>query len=63
MRIDDIATQLEEMQREAALRVRKPQLTPCSRCHNCGAAVLSKHLFCDVDCRDDFEKRQRARHA
>ncbi len=58
MRIDDISTQLEEMQREAALRIRKPQLTACGRCHNCGAAVLSRLLFCDEDCRDDFESSQ-----
>lgn len=63
MRADDLATKLEEMQREAALRHRKPQLTACRRCHNCGAAVLSKFLFCDADCRDDFEKRQRFSNA
>lgn len=63
MRIDDMASDLEQQQREAALRHRKPQLTPCWRGHNCGAAVLSELLFCDVDCRDDFEKRERARRA
>lgn len=62
MRADDIATQLEEMQREASLRYRKPTLSACGKCHNCDEPLAVNILFCDVDCRDDFEKRQKAKN-
>lgn len=30
-------------------------------CHNCHEPLTDQHRFCDVDCRDDFEKIQRSR--
>lgn len=62
MRADDIATQLEEKQREVSLRYRKPQLTACGKCYNCEEPLPETILFCDADCRDDFEKRQKAKN-
>lgn len=57
--VDDQATQVEERDRELCLRVRKPVgPPPCGVCYNCGEALPADHRFCDVDCRDDWEKRQ-----
>jgi hypothetical protein len=46
---------------DAALRNRKkvPELPLTGYCHNCGTATQAR--FCDVDCRDDFEKHAHAR--
>lgn len=30
-------------------------------CHNCSEPLDDSQRFCDVDCRDDFEKIQRSR--
>lgn len=51
------------MEKELALRlmVRRPELQPTGSCHNCGEAVLADARFCDPDCRDDFEKREKNR--
>lgn len=57
MRLDDQATEAEERDRERALLMRKPVLSRTGRCYNCENPV--EELYCDVDCRDDFEKRQR----
>lgn len=44
---------------EALLRAqnRKSVLMPCGRCHNCREPITLP-LFCDTDCRDDYEYRQ-----
>lgn len=57
----DRASELETRQREDALaRVRsRVGLLPCGACHNCGEELPPGRLFCDADCRDDFEKRHR----
>ena len=39
---------------------RSPELAPDCRCHFCEEAVPVGSLFCDVDCRDDFEREQAA---
>lgn len=58
----DMASELEERQREAALarsRIGKI-LHPKGECHWCAAPV--DRLFCiGVDCRDDWERADRAR--
>ena len=56
----DRASEYEERMRAAALRVRKPEPKPCGYCHNCGTTLgTTGLLFCDEDCRDDYEKRGR----
>lgn len=61
--MDDADLTQERMEKEMALqlRVRRPELLPNSMCHNCGEAVLADAKFCDVDCRDDWEKREKNR--
>ena len=56
----DRAAEYEQRMLEAALRVRKPEPKPCGYCHNCGSSVgTARLLFCDEDCRDDYEHRKR----
>jgi len=40
---------------------RAPALQPDSRCHFCDEIVATELLFCNRDCRDDFELQIRAR--
>lgn len=59
----DLATEREEIARNAALyavrerAASKPALIHIGACHNCDAVVDEPLLFCDVDCRDDWQKR------
>lgn len=39
----------------AAVR-RRPALLPDYRCHFCDEPVAIELLFCDTDCRDDFDR-------
>lgn len=32
----------------------------CGACHFCGEEVHGEARFCDADCRDDYEREQRA---
>jgi len=43
----------------AAVR-RAPELLPDCRCHFCDEMIAVNLLFCDVDCRDDYEREQDA---
>ena len=38
-----------------------PTLHGDGRCHFCDEVVAHELVFCDKDCRDDFEKEQAAR--
>lgn len=67
MDIFDQATEQEEQAREVALnnvRNRKPILQPSGVCFNCRAPLSMHHkakaCFCDADCRDDWQKRNKA---
>jgi hypothetical protein len=61
MSVDDKASELEQMHRDAALSVRKPAgPQPCGVCHNCDDRVCEGMRFCDADCRDDWSKRNDA---
>lgn len=40
---------------------RAPRLHSDGRCHFCSEPVPDALLFCDIDCRDDFEKELNAR--
>jgi hypothetical protein len=57
----DRATALEEAERDACVaRARnKPTMPAVCACYNCNEALAPGMLFCDKDCRDDFEKRLR----
>lgn len=62
MDIYDQATEREEQERDIALNIirsRKPVLEYKGQCFNCDANVAQPQLFCDVDCRDDWHKRNR----
>lgn len=57
---DDKASEREEQHRESALARRKPSgPAPTGECHNCGESLAGDLRFCDADCRDDFERRQK----
>ena len=62
--MDDADLTQERMEKEMALRltVRRPVLPPTGHCHNCDDDLQAgRLLFCDPDCRDDWEKRQKNR--
>ncbi|EBS4549033.1 DUF2116 family Zn-ribbon domain-containing protein [Salmonella enterica] len=55
----DIASESEQLRTDAALSGReRHELPETEHCHNCGE-IISAGLFCDADCRDDFEKREK----
>lgn len=62
MCIIDAACRNEELRREIALRERKPEgPAETGHCLNCGpdAPLPPGQRWCDTDCRDDWEARQR----
>lgn len=57
---DDIATEREEQFLNHARAQRKREgPVPCGYCHNCSERVTGNQRWCDEDCRDDWEKRER----
>lgn len=57
--IYDQATAREEQDRELALQSMRYSAKPLPQgeCNNCGASCVG--AFCDADCREDFETRER----
>ena len=55
--VSDNATVEEARHLALALSIRKQELTPKGACYNCHESIDT--LFCDVDCREDWEKRNR----
>lgn len=58
--IYDQATEREEKERELCLalaRSNNQKLLPKGECFNCSEALAPPCLFCDVDCRDDWQRR------
>jgi hypothetical protein len=59
----DAAQDCEIQNREACIRelayTRERQLAPSCECYNCGARLGFLGAFCDSDCRDDYQHRQR----
>ncbi|QQX80836.1 hypothetical protein JK628_02890 [Shewanella sp. KX20019] len=49
----------EEQFLNISLAIRKEQLTPKGACFNCLEPITTgkNKLFCDCDCREDYEKR------
>lgn len=55
----DRADHTAEQTLQAALDVRRADgPVPCGACHFCGETVARGVRFCDIDCRDDWERRQ-----
>ena len=54
---------IENRLSDALAEVRRaPSLVPCEACHYCGNPLTQAgHLFCDVDCRSDYQAMQDAR--
>jgi predicted nucleic acid-binding Zn ribbon protein len=42
---------------------RIPQLETDGRCHYCDEDVAHGALFCNTDCRDDYQKEQEAKRS
>jgi len=60
------ASEAEERDRALALKTQKERaareaLIPTGRCYFCEEDVGIGRLFCDGDCRDDFEREQKRR--
>ena len=49
----------EEMLQDALNTRKREHLPPKGRCYNCDESVPVPHRFCDADCRDDWEKRNK----
>lgn len=58
----DQGCEFEEQHRERALAAQaaKRAMPFTGACYNC-EAVVARGCFCDGDCRDDFERRMRAK--
>lgn len=63
MKPNDLATEIEEQHRAAALALarRVKSLPATGECHYCAASVSPGACFCDADCRDDYDREQSAR--
>ena len=64
MDIFDQATEREEKDRALAMKIASqsaPALPYCGCCYNCGATTPPSVRFCDKDCCDDYQKRERAK--
>ncbi len=61
MDVFDKASEVELRDRRLALLQRKPTLPYINQCHNCEETVPETAHFCDADCRDDYERRERAK--
>jgi len=57
----DQAQFIEERERQLSLRARRPTLQPIGVCYSCDAEVDPGRLFCDCDCREDWERAEAAR--
>lgn len=50
----------QEMFREAAMKMRRQEgPLPTGKCLFCDEPLPMPHRWCDVDCREDWEKRAR----
>jgi uncharacterized metal-binding protein YceD (DUF177 family) len=56
----DQAAFIEERDRKLALAVRQAELRFTGQCHSCEQPVEAPLQFCDVYCREDHEREQRA---
>lgn len=66
MDIFDKASEREQQDRELALNTQRDRavrdtLIPTGRCYFCEGDISAGRLFCDGDCRDDFERERKRR--
>jgi len=54
----DVAQKIVDLNLEIALSKRAPAL-PKGNCHNCKEVLPKDKSFCDQDCEDDFNLRQK----
>lgn len=64
----DCAAELTQREIEAQLaahrqRARGTQIKPKGFCYNCDEPLSPEQLFCDSDCRDDYQHIQERRKA
>ena len=56
----DKANESAEIELQARLSKRLPEVKPNGHCLNCEAKLANgKRLFCDAECREDYEHRNR----
>lgn len=55
----DRASQLEEAEREAMAKVKRPTLERIGRCHFCSEPLAPPALFCDADCMSGYSRLQK----
>jgi len=55
--IDDHASDIEELDRDIALKMRKPELPLTGFCWNCSEETHG--VFCSPECQQDHEQRTR----
>lgn len=55
----DRASELEMAEWEARQHAarNRPTMQAVGACYNCGERLAPGLVFCDIDCRDDYEKR------
>ena len=62
-REDDLEQQTIDLHFQQPMHLTKKKavtLPPIGECYNCEEKIDHDRLFCDADCRDDYEKRKRA---
>lgn len=53
----DLASEREELERQSAMRLRRPAgPQPKGRCHYCDEVVGDNDRWCDIHCREDWER-------
>lgn len=61
----DLAAEREQIDTERAISAARAgssaEPVPCGQCHNCLEPVGEGARFCDADCRDDWQQRNRMR--
>ena len=57
----DAADLTQEQALTAALRRRHATLPAVGQCYSCGEPVEGNAKFCNAECREDFERAERAR--
>ena len=59
--IDRAQDQAEKILAACIAAVPKDTMPAIGNCYNCAASVPDGHRFCDVDCRDDYDRHISAR--
>lgn len=57
----DMSDDRIELELELARSKRNPTLIPTGYCFYCNETLGSSRLFCDADCRDDYQHEQQAK--